>query len=195
MTYEIKEHKHRYAAWAASRASSVKGCRFSVLQGKIVIENSELSAFVDSPQNLPEADSFDKVHADWRESVISEAEKLGLIFTHGVAAKLINVYMKTIFVCGGYAEHEKVASIHPPIDELLLKSLRDNDVGGLKKEWRKAVTKRWSKFDSEKYQSVIENIRKALNGSPMWEIEKYWQGYQGYNASKSMQLTANTSAS
>src|SRR5690606_28775543 len=161
MTYEIKEHKHRYAAWAASRASSVKGCRFSVLQGKMIIENSGISVFVDSPQNLPEAENFDKAHSNWRESVISEAEKLGLIFTHGVAAKLINVYMKTIFVCGGYVENEKVASIHPPIDEVLLKSLRDNDVGGLKKEWQKAVTKRWSKFDSEKYQSVIDNIRKA----------------------------------
>lgn len=191
MTYEIKEHKHRYAAWAASRASSVKGCRFSVLQGKMIIENSGLSTFVDSPQNLPETNSFDKVHSDWRESVILQAEKLGLNFTHGVAAKLINVYMKTIFVCGGYAENEKVAPIHPPIDGLLLKSLRDNDVGGLKKEWRKAVTKRWSKFDSDEYQSVIDNIRKALNGSPMWKIEKYWQGYQGSTAIKSMQSIAN----
>ena len=46
--YTIEEHKHRFAVWAASRASSVKGCRFSVLQGKMIIENSKLKQFVDA---------------------------------------------------------------------------------------------------------------------------------------------------
>ena len=176
--YTIEEHKHRFAVWAASRASSVKGCRFSVLQGKMIIENTKLKQFVDSPHKLPNADQFDKFHAICRNTVIEEAQKLGLIFTHGVAAKLINVYMKTIFVCGGHHENVMVSQIHPPIDELLLKSLRDKDIGGLKKEWRKAIAKRWSKFNSNFYQNVIDNLRTALEGKPMWQAEQYWQGYQ-----------------
>lgn len=37
--YDILEHRHRFAAWAASRAASVKGCRFSAEQGKAVLEH------------------------------------------------------------------------------------------------------------------------------------------------------------
>ena len=36
--YDIKEHTHRFAAWAASRAASVKDFRFSVAKGKSWIE-------------------------------------------------------------------------------------------------------------------------------------------------------------
>lgn len=178
MVYEIEEHKHRYAAWAASRASSVKGCRFTVQQGKLIIENTRLKALIDLPDDLPERDQVDVVHAEWRGAVIKESLKMGLMFSHGVAAKLINVYLKTIFVCGGHAEHEKVGCIHPPIDEILLKTLCVNDIGGLKKEWKKATSKRWSKFDSAQYEGVIENIRHVLEGKPMWKIEEYWQGYK-----------------
>lgn len=49
MKYTIEEHKHRYAAWAASRASSVTGCRFSVSQGKSLIEKIKIDSFVDAP--------------------------------------------------------------------------------------------------------------------------------------------------
>lgn len=107
MSYDIKEHKHRYAAWAASQASSVKGYRFKVRQGGMIIEHLKLNNLIDCPEDLPEPCKFDSFHRDLRENAISKSEKLGLKFTHGVAAKLINIYMKTIFICGGYPEHAK----------------------------------------------------------------------------------------
>ena len=40
--YSIIEHKHRFASWAAGRAANVKGCRFTVEQGKKIIEDAKV---------------------------------------------------------------------------------------------------------------------------------------------------------
>ena len=179
MSYDIKEHKHRYAAWAASRASSVKGCRFKVRKGEMIIEKIKLKDLIDCSQKLPQPSTqFDIFHRELREAAITESKNLDLNFTHGVAAKLINVYMKTIFICGDHSTCSVIASIHPPIDGLLLKSLYDKNIGGLKEEWRIAISKRWSKFDSATYELVIKNIRKVQGNKPLWEIEEHWQGYR-----------------
>ena len=181
MTYSIEEHKHRYGVWAASRAASVKGCRFSVLQGKMIIERSELNLLVNKPEELPTPEQMDEMHKIWRDKVIEEAEKIGLIFTHGVAAKVINIYFKTVFVCGGHESSARVSALHPPIDSVLLKSLKNSEVDDKKKRWNRAIDIKWSKFNSQQYQSVIDDIRDMLNGKPMWEIEEYWQGFQSKN--------------
>jgi hypothetical protein len=50
-------------------------------------------------------------------------ETARLRFTHGIAAKLVNVYLKSVFVCGGRHDHPRVRALHPPIDSLLLDAL------------------------------------------------------------------------
>ena len=116
-----------------------------------------------------------KAHRQWRENVIRASSN---VFTHGVAAKLINVYLKCRFVCGGHDAHQSVRNLHPPIDDVLLKTLAERDIGKLKKEWRKARMKRWSKFTSEDYEDLIEKIRQVSQGQPLWKIEEYWKGNQ-----------------
>ncbi len=87
--------------------------------------------------------------------------------THGVAAKLINVYLKAIFVCGGHHDHQRVRVLHPPIDRLLLRNLGWNNIGP------------WSHFESNTYEEVIDCIRKKIGtGQPVWKIEEYWPGFQ-----------------
>ena len=44
MPYDINEHKHRFSAWAESRAASTMGCRFSVRVGKQIIETIGLES-------------------------------------------------------------------------------------------------------------------------------------------------------
>jgi hypothetical protein len=178
--YSIDEHRHRFACWAASRAASVKGCRFSVEHGRAILDVVMRSVASD-PKNLPELSNFDGEHAQWRTIVISEAKTLCLPFTHGIAAKLINVYLKAMFVCGGHDNHERVSGLHPPIDAVLLKELEEKKFGGpeLAHYWGQARKIRWSKLDSGQYQAVIQNLRRA-NGSDvnLWKIEEYWRGYQ-----------------
>lgn len=121
---------------------------------------------------------MDNTHREWRINVINEAKNIGLSFTHGVAAKLINIYLKAGFVCGGHELHANVQALHPPIDSVLLEELSRQNVGGLRRNWNEAKKIRWSKLDSQQYEAVIASVRASLPNTPLWEIEQYWRGYQ-----------------
>ncbi len=180
MPYSIHEHKHRFSAWAAGRAANVNGCRFSVEEASAILDRANLKHLLIGPDQLPEPLKIDITHREWRTAVIAAAKSQGLNFTHGVAAKLINIYLKAGFVCGGHDTDPRVQALHPPIDSLLLDELYRQDVGGSRYEWGKARATRWSKFTSDQYQNVIKSIRKwALSQNvPLWEVEQYWRGYQ-----------------
>jgi hypothetical protein len=179
MNYSIDEHKHRYSAWAASRAASVKNCRFEVADGKEIIEAIGLRSFGGSPDALPEPNGMDSAHRRWRDEAIAAANRLGVSnFSHGIAAKLINVYLKGMVVCGGHHNHPRAVNLHPPIDRLLLDALYANNVGGSQEAWRNARAQRWSKFTSDQYEAVIAEIKRAMAGSPLWRVESHWRGFQ-----------------
>lgn len=176
--YGVERHQHLFAAWAASRAASVKGCRFKVLHGRQILESSGFTPALCQPDQLPAPEEMDSRHQEWRNSIIEAAKRCGLQFTHGVAAKLINVYLKSRFVCGGHHDHERVCHLHPPIDDELLKTLIRENVGGHRTEWRRARRWRWSKFTSDQYEQVIGLIRTCLNCQALWRIEEHWRGNQ-----------------
>lgn len=178
MTYSIVEHKHRFAAWAAGRAASTRRCPFSVAKAKAILEEGGMKRFLVSPDNLPVATHIDREHAKWRGKVIDAAQEQGLTFTAGIAAKLINCYLKAAFVCGGHENHPRVHALHPPIDSLLLDKLSSENIGEARAVWNEARQTRWSKFDSDQYERVIVAIRQAVADSPMWTIEMYWPGHQ-----------------
>ena len=180
MTYSIEVHKHRFAAWAAGRAAIANRRRsFKVKEAQAILEVVGFKSSLSNPDDLPSPQRFDADHRRWREAIIAAAAKQGLhCFTHGVAAKLINIYLKSRFVCGGHHNHPHVRAIHPPIDSGVLKQLYSKDIGGLRLEWLKAKNVGWSNFDSDQYEAVILNIRKAMPGAALWEVEQFWQGYQ-----------------
>lgn len=179
MPYSIETHKHRLAAWSASTAARAsKLCRFKVEHGVAILEGAGFTADFSSPDQLPKPEQIDTAHLQWRESLILEANKYGVTFTHGIAAKLANTYLKVRFVCGGHHEHDYVVSLHPPVDKLLLDMLAEQNVGGMAKQWRKFSKLGWSKYSSGEYQDVIDHFRQVLGEVPLWEIERYWRGYQ-----------------
>ena len=57
------------------------------------------------------------------------AKDRGLDLTHGVAAKLINIYLKATFVSADHQDSPRVRAIHPPIDSILLDSLYEQPYG------------------------------------------------------------------
>ena len=178
MPYTIEEHKHRFAAWAAGRGASVKSCRFKVHQAKEILEACGFDKDFNKPYKLPKPGDLDKKHRAWRKAVIRVASKKGLRFSAGIAAKLINSYLKERFVCAGFHTDPRVRALHPPIDAVLLDTLAVNNVEGYKKEWRKYHNLRWSNFTDEMYQGVIDLVRKSLpKGSPLWMIEEHWKGH------------------
>lgn len=176
--YGIELHQHRFAAWASCRAASVVKYRFGVEQGRTILESCGFTANFCRPEQLPAPDAVDDTHRQWRAEIMRAAKSRRLRFTHGVAAKLVNVYLKSRFVCAGHHAHARVEALHPPIDSVLLKGLAEANVGGHRKEWKQAAKTRWSKFGPEDYEQVIALIRQSLKGAPLWRIEEYWKGNQ-----------------
>jgi len=174
MNYSIEEHRHRFSAWAASRAASVINCRFTVRQGKELLEKAGFNAHF----QLPHSSDFDSMHESWRKRLISKAKKLELAFSHGIAAKLINVYLKSAYVCARNFDDVRVKAIHPPIDSVLLDALYQQNVGDRRKDWQAARRVRWSNLSSHQYQSLINAIKNVMEDRGLWEIEEYWPGHQ-----------------
>ena len=172
-SYSISEHSHRFAAWAAATgASASPRCRFTVEAGKAILERAGFDAGLRHPKQLPSHARMDGIHLAWRKAVIREARKDVLEFTHGIAAKLINLYLKARFTCGGYADHPQVAALHPPIDSLLLKAFNRT------KQPTDRLPVHWSTFDSQTYQQAIQALREACKGLPLWTSESLWQGHR-----------------
>lgn len=111
--------------------------------------------------------------------MISHAGHRGKDFSHGVAAKLINTYLKVRFVCGGHHADLRTSALHPPIDRLLLGNLAKVDFGGQGAQWRRFLNQAWSTYDSDTYEQVIALIRQTLApDAPLWIIEEHWAGHQ-----------------
>lgn len=178
MVYTIDEHRHRFAAWAAGSAASFVGSSLKVKSGKAILEEVGFPRLIVNPETLPLPQDMDCCHKKWRDKVIQAATGHGLAFTHGVAAKLINIYLKAAFVCGGYHNHERVRALHPPIDSLLLKEMARQNAGGQRTFWSAAALTGWSKFDSGTYETVIHFLRMTMGNRPLWEVEQYWREYQ-----------------
>ena len=180
MPYTIEKHNHRLAAWAASSSASASPlCRFKVEKGIAILEECGFNAAFSSPDRLPQPAELTAKHREWRNAVIEAAERQRLTFTHGVAAKLINCYIKVRLVCGGHHNDSRTQAFHPPIDEVLLKELAKVNFGGHAKSWKRFRQARWSRFDSDTYEEVIELIRGSLPpNEPLWKIEEHWGGHQ-----------------
>ncbi len=171
--YSIHEHSHRFAVWAAATgASASPKCRFRVVDGKAILEEAGFDARLCRPSQLPKPSQIDRAHAEWCRRVMAEARKRKLKFTHGIAAKLINLYLKARFTCGGYADHPNVGALHPPIDSLLLKSLNRTLPPA------KRLPTNWSTFEAKTYQEAIGALRLSTATLPLWTAESLWQGHR-----------------
>ena len=175
MSSTLGQIQHQFAAWAAATAGSASPkCRFSTADGIGILEAIGFKPAYGKPERLPHPAAFDKAHRRWREKAIREAKRRRIAISHGVAAKLINVYLKSRFICGGHADHPKVAALHPPIDSILLKELARLNCGKLGPVWRTAAKIGWSNFSSKQYELVASCIRSVQHPWPAWLVEKHW---------------------
>lgn len=183
MSYNINEHKHRLAYWATARAAQRRTNVGSVSNVRQLIEYIGLERLINLPDKLPIPEQIDKTHEEWRNKIVKfSAEKLlcnnseGI--SHGTAAKIINVYLKIIFVCAGYEEHANVKALHPPIDRVLLKNLfKEKDYKRIFSKYNIAILPNWTSLSSKAYQDIINALREiqCSHNEPLWKIEKYWQ--------------------
>jgi len=186
--YSEATHRHRFAAWcAATAAKSSPNCRFTVEQGVKFIEGCGLRALSEDWTKIPEPEEFDYRHRIWRERMVNCAPNVLQAgerrnFTAGVAAKLINCYLKPLYITGMTLELTPAQTamrdaIHPPIDRILLLTLAAENVGSMRSDWKRFASIGWSNFTHDQYQTVIDMVRHVTKGR-LWIIEEHWGGYQ-----------------
>ena len=166
---------HSFAGWAAATGASASPlCRFKVADGIAILESIGFTEDSLSTSSLPSPKNFDAKHRTWRNAAILAAKKRKIRMSHGVAAKLINLYLKSIYICGGRSNHPKVAALHPPIDSILLRELIKISDKKHKQIFVRLSKTRWSKFTSADYELAISTVRSLTHPKQIWKIESLW---------------------
>jgi hypothetical protein len=150
----------QFAVWAAVSAlrsgSSIKS-REKIIKIINDVPWDELFK-VDSQER------FDSWHAEQRARINKKYKAL----SHGWAAKIINVYLKTLaYVSSDFYPNVR-KYLHPPVDGILIRHLRKK-YGGINQVTLKEMK-------SETYEKIISEIKKITGreGVSPLEIEKYW---------------------
>ena len=202
--FDEAEYRHRFAAWCACRASSVKDYRFKVRKGKKLIEDSDLRKDLLAGWDatlLNSSKSFNEWHRNKRYRIIGISKRYSEqgnfpVFTHGIAAKLINIYMKVLFL-GSVQDRmqeknrKKQKLIHPPIDGQVLTRIANyharvtalagnHDVEFLSQYPTQfnGVGIPWTGLNSGQYESIIKAFMHITRYHGLWTIEEYWPGHQ-----------------
>lgn len=176
--YPFEQHKHVFAAWAASRAASVYGCRFSAKVGRCILEDVGCPDVLDEIPALQSVEKVDEFHRLLRNNVIQAAARHGLLFTHGIAGKLISVYVKACLLDSTNCNHPIVGAYPPPVDREMLLALVASGHGETQL-WKYSLGLGWTKFTSLQYEAVVRGLRALLGEeTPIWMAEQYWPGYQ-----------------
>ncbi|MEL7532954.1 MAG: hypothetical protein AAFN10_16670 [Bacteroidota bacterium] len=170
---------HNFARW----------CAFSSMRsGSPVKSRKAVYPLIDGPEYaeiLSGTDSITKAEFNtWHEKSILKILDLNPALPVGWAAKLINVYLKTMVYIASIGRPGLKAQIHPPIDGGLW--------DGIKAEFRDnlpiytkthSVRKIKDIVSYEHYSTIIEGL-EMIAAEKNWtliEIEKLWQGTEYKN--------------
>lgn len=163
MNYNILEHRHRFAMWAAARA--VQRSFTSTEFIREAIEATSLRRFSESELNISSKD-YEKLHKEWC-SQIETSLNSKVDCSYGRAAKIIAIYLKTSVIIPEKGLTQRCEVIYPPIDRLLLHALSKFE------ELKDFYNEKWTTFNEVKYSEVADRIRQKFSHFN-WRVEEYW---------------------
>jgi len=208
--YSYETHKHVLAVWAAgTAANNSTSFRFSVEFAKKLLllsveggSEKDFIHYIGKVTKVTNQKAFDEWHKQTILSMLNKNRLCTLIaeenqrtgknlnidnYTYGIAAKLLNVYLKVYFL-GDFSNKQYASYIHPPIDRLLLEQLKkvDKDLfffdkGDFPAHKLTNGLPAWTQLTAEQYSDLIERIKKHLAGYgilELWKIEYAWKGHQ-----------------
>lgn len=172
---KLPRHKiaHNFSQWAA--LSALKSG--SPLKSRddiypfVELGHFEVLLMTDEPISHSE---FNKWHTDALGYITSD-NRLPI----GWAAKIVNVYLKSICYLAGIGRPNLVNHIHPPIDSGLWQGLKrsyrtQNDI------WNKVYSKTKIKDIQtyEQYSTIIDGLSDIARREDclLIEVEKFWEG-------------------
>lgn len=121
MPYSEYKHRHNFSVWAAARAAQRGFTNVEMLRD--ALEQCGIDVFVNTPSTESE---FEGHHKQWCNSICDFLNEKGVQnVTYGRAAKLVNVYLKSMLVLKNLSG-EPAKFIHPPIDRILLQNIAKN---------------------------------------------------------------------
>ena len=179
--YSIEKHKHLYAKWCAAAAY---GRGLAGGGNSLAFELIEASGLgqITVPEHIGQ--DVDQWQIGFMKNIVDEAARKNVPdFSFGRAQKLVNIYLKTVLVCGGHHLHRSVALLHPPLDFELFKGLRSflskNRVAhaNARSAFIAAQKRnpRWTKFDEGDYTAHIDAIKLLMAGKPLYQVEEHWE--------------------
>lgn len=174
MLYDLSEHRHRFAVWAAARASQ-RG--FTTVENlRHALEATDIRSAMSSPKFLQVGSlEFEDLHRSWCSSICSALnQRRTPNVTYGRAAKLVAVYLKARVIMGEGANTPLGHNMHPPIDRILLQKLAVSSriESPHQTEWRNI---NWTQLDEPEYYKLIAQLREVLpRDIPFWMLEEHW---------------------
>ena len=173
--YNIQEHLHRYAIWAAGRAIHRGLKNFQVEILKEILNNIEVRQAIDEfLKNEVNNDSFENFHRNFANCIITKFNNKKITITYGRAAKIIAIYFKTTIIITEKGEGKFSNYIHPPIDKYLLRNLSKHFN---MPRWKYL---KWTKLNEQEYWQLIREI-KQMDLQVNWKLEEFWNITSGYN--------------
>ena len=175
MPYDLSEHRHRFAVWAAARAAQ-RG--FTTVKNlREALEATDIRDVIAArPTRDLSARDFNALHRRWCSSIQTTLIERGVRnVSYGRAAKLVAVYLKTVVTMSDACNSSFGRNVHPPIDRTLLQALASSAkiTSPHQTEWRLI---NWTQLEGPAYDRLVGQLRRAIpKGAPFWTIEEYWQ--------------------
>lgn len=173
--YGLAEHRHRFAVWAAARATQRGFTTVARLRAALEATSIRATLASESTRDISAAD-FDVLHRLWCTTTCAHLEQAQVSdVTFGRAAKLVAVYLKALVVMGAECGSPLGHHVHPPIDRILLQSLSVSQrvSSPHKAQWRRIA---WTQLGDAEYYRLVDQLRSVLpEGTPFWMLEEFWQ--------------------
>jgi hypothetical protein len=170
--YELHDHRHRFSVWAAARATQRGLCDVDVLCD--ALEACGVVKFLESRDlGLFDASAFKSLHTAWCGAVLRHLREHRIARANfGHAAKLVGMYLKSMVILGPHPETPFARVAHPPIDSILLRTLRKRCGCGRSHDWANV---NWTQLDEAAYYGLVDRLRGCIaTDEPFWKLEQYW---------------------
>jgi hypothetical protein len=167
--YDMREHRLRYVAWTCARAIARGTVGAKVGNVYRTIISAELESAL--KKRFTSHRDYDKWHPKTVEAVIQAAKKNGMALTFGQGAKLLAIYIKTLYIIPGQRK-DLLKHAHPPVDRILLMNALP------KRERSNPGYLAWTHFDKKRYNDAFKKVEFKCCIGERWTIEKFWHPHQ-----------------
>lgn len=164
--FDLDPMRFEFFAWAAARAAQAGSSKTTVA----VLRRALVDADAANWHRTIAADSaqaYDAWHIGTIETVCGGLASVPSM-SWGIAAKLVNVYIKGRWLLDGSHPGPMRSFGHPAIDSILL-GLIDKTYGTTY-----AGSLRWQRMTRVEYQGVVAHLRQNHPTQAIWTIEATW---------------------